>query len=328
MNICKVVVFLILLFGQYKLYAQKDVSAKISPDSILSLFKTKSAIEVMYMDFEFNKLDFKAYHKDLRLKPYFMTWLNPDSIMEYRIKEDLSNLIIRNKDYWDSDIRGFIKKKKRDITLDSILKNPKLYNLYKDSVISAYQNGIRKNYKKRGFKIIPGKVFVFHSFLHYPESYTIIKNFWIKEGKKTKGYLFWALLVMEDPEAEELYTKRIDNYINNKDYEFIRDFLIENTYFLNSFSYKQWFKLLAINKKIDPFGHGNKENMRYFYCDDLRALVHDLYQFGEDIPPNKSCDYYAAMKEEIIKKSERYLKYLDEQNQYWKKNMKYFRSDK
>jgi len=183
----------------------------ITNDSLLKMFQVMKPFEVLNK-VGFGNMNFKAFYYDLLLKPYLMKWLDKDEYFQFEIEKERATMT-NSPRLIKEEIQYMLNKQGRRNALDSILNNPILYSQYRDSAINNEVKRFFENHKEKKFNI-PGKAITLHSYFAYPESYTIIKQWWVESGRKTeRSDYFLPLVRMGDPDARKEYDNRVTQFV-------------------------------------------------------------------------------------------------------------------
>lgn len=317
------IAFYITIFIGHITYAQY-VEKVVSNDSLFKMFQTMKPFEVFYK-VEFKWFDFKACYNDTLLKPYLMKWLDRDEYFQYTIEVEKQNL--SNRPDWIKDKIGYQLNKQGKIKiLDSILMNPQLYALYHDSVMTiSTKEYIEQN---KGKISVPSQAIVLHSFFAYPESYTIIKQWWEESGRQTeRGRLFFALVRMGDPDARKLFDEKIKYFVKSNgessDLPEIYGELIQ----YNSYCRMKMLEVLNVDVNYIRLSEGDSGTP--FNCEVIRFLIAELLKKDIKLSPSlqqsKTCKEQRRHLFEIKSATKKLMKKYEAEEYYWMKNMPFYK---
>ncbi|QKG81015.1 hypothetical protein [Tenuifilum thalassicum] len=308
------------------IYAQSQEI--ISNDSLLKLFQVMKPFEV-FEKIRFSWFDFKSCYIDSLLKPYLMKWLDRKEYFNYVLEQEKKT--ISNRPDWIKDeIIYMLNKQNRREALDSILNDSVLYSQYRDSAISVYISRYFESYK--GEHKVPDRAIMIHSYLAYPESYAIIKQWWVESGKPTeRNEYFIPLVRMGDPEAQELYDNRIKQFVKtNGEIPDLSTVYGELTELNNSYSIMKMIEILSVDKNYIRLSEGdpgipfNCEIVMYLlgiftYYFDIATTV----PVKQDMPCKKNLKHLPEIKAAAKKLIEKYKA----EEYYWMKNMPFYKKE-
>ena len=297
----------------------------ISNDSLLKLFQTMKPFEV-FEKVQSSWFDIKSCYKDSLLKPYLMKWLDRKEYFEYVLEQE-KKTISSSPDLIKDEIIYILNRQNRKSALDSILNDPVQYNQYRDSAISLYIGRYIENYK--GVHKVPIQAIIIHSYLAYPESYTIIKQWWVESGKPTeRNEYFIPLVRMGDPEARKLYDNRIKNFVKTNG-ETPDIFIIyrELTELNNSYSIMKMIEILSVDKNYIRLSEGDSGVP--FNCEIVMYLL-GIFSYYSDIATTVSVKQDMPCKEqlkhlpEIKAAAQKLIEKYKAEGYYWMKNMPFY----
>lgn len=168
---------------------------------------------------------------------------------------------------------------------------------------------------------------------HYSEAYIITKQWWVKQGRSTDygNSLFGSLLQYNDPEAQELLTKKINDFINTNG-KSERPVAIQGLLSTrNSFALKQMFRLLTVTIHNPGFPG---EPGTPFNCDMMSLIISRLENEGGYKFPERSVEEYGSKRDcenkfkslPLAKKhAEEFYVKLDKEQEYWMKEMPFYK---
>jgi len=316
-----ILIFSIFILLNKDIIAQRK--ANFSNDSILKMFQSMTPFQVLEKFIFIYNIDYKNLYNDVRLKPYFMKWLDNATCIQYEIANYKLSIENDPKIIKREILYHLIKQKKKKY-LDTITND--LYSRYKDSIIFLMVD----EFSKQSAMVknpIPEMAISFHSHLAYPESYKIIKNWWIEAKKDTSYSLFFPLLRMEDPEAQRIFDKIVQKCIDsngeNSDLMWIRSVI---TYLRNSYAISKSLELLSVNKKFQIFSDDViRTPFNYEILNFVKELI--FYNFIEIDKSVNRMDFDEKLfknKDKILPSANLLMKKLDQDNLYWKKNIQYY----
>lgn len=287
--------------------------AQISNDSLLSLFQTKEKFEV-FESLRQLYLDYEMIRKDERLKPYFIECLNLDEYYKRNLKNARKNIESRNL---DMDICFNILNKRKIYNRDSILLNPELYKIYRDSTIEILMKKEMHHFKD---KIPFGAVWV-HSQLKYPESYDFVKKKWFEDGKPISGSLFQALLRLNDAEALEIFDSQVDKFVkeHGKD-QLLMEQISRNMRITNSHILTKSLDLLSVSSK-KPITANYSEPFGCFVARYLIEVADPDYNLNE-----RDCGTIKKERKRIAKIVKKKAEALKAEEKLWMQDIKYIDS--
>jgi len=290
----------------------------ISNDSLLKLFQTMKPFEV-FEKVQSSWFDIKSCYKDSLLKPYLMKWLDRKEYFEYVLEQE-KKTISSSPDLIKDEIIYILNRQNRKSALDSILNDPVQYNQYRDSAISLYIGRYIENYK--GVHKVPIQAIIIHSYLAYPESYTIIKQWWVESGKPTeRNEYFIPLVRMGDPEARKLYDNRIAQFVKtNGENPDVMNIDGELRQLWNSYSVAKMIEVLKVDIVYNPL-----EDISLPYnCWVISYLLNDCLAHSIDVgrvKPSDPCEVQKKHLPEIKAAAQKLIEKYKAEEYYWMKNM-------
>jgi len=295
----------------------------ISSDSLLKLFQTMTPFEVLDK-VQFTWFDFKSCYNNSLLKPYLMKWLDRKEYFEYVLDKE-RRTITNSPDLIKDEITYMLNKRNQKNALDSILNNPVLYNQYRDSAISVYLGRYIEYFK--GEHKVPDQAIIIHSYLAYPESYNIIKQWWNESGRPTeRNEYFIPLVRMGDPEARELYDNRIKQCVKtNGETPDIMIIDRELNELRNSYSVSKLIELLEVDIHYVELSEGDP-GMPY-NCYVIKSLLGDILTHSIDVGNVKTsdpCDVQKKHLPEIKAAAQKLIEKYKAEEYYWMKNMTFY----
>ncbi len=297
----------------------------ISSDSLLKLFKVMKPFQV-FEKVQFTWFDIKSCYNNSLLKPYLMKWLDRHEYFEFVLDKE-KQTIANRPDLIKDEIIYMLNKRSRQNTLDSILSNPLLYKQYRDSAISVYVNRYIEDYK--GEHKVPGRAIIIHSYLAYPESYAVIKQWWDESGRQTeRNDYFIPLVRMGDPEARELYDNRITQFVKtNGEIPGIMDIDGELRELWNSYSVAKMIEVLKVDMIYNPL----EDNPQPYNCYVINYLLNDILAHSIEVNKVKTSDPCEVQKKhlpEIKAAVEKLIEKYRAEEYYWMKNMPFYKEEK
>jgi len=309
--------------------AQK-YSEEISTDSLLRMFRRDSPFKVLREFRSENFSDYKGAYNNEELKSYLLKWLSKEEYRTYQINQDIKELT-NNTDFIKRLIRFKLVDQNHEAWSDSIIQTPALYEKYRDSVLIEESNRYKKSTKLET-SYPPEKAIWFHSQVAYPESYVIIRQWWIEMGKPVlvKNFTsfdnyFLALVKMRDPEAIQLANREVKKFLQSKGQsadpmDFVR-FIGQNK---NPYGVEKILELLPVAVKFLTI---SDEPMEQFNCIAIGMLSERLYlnaiPINAPVKRNSTCEeqlkHVAAFKEA----AQKLIKKYQEDEKYWMDNMPY-----
>ncbi len=299
----------------------------ISNDSLLKLFQTMKPFEVLD-NLQFTWYDFKSCYYDTLLKPYLMKWLDRKEYYEHVLDQE-KKVITNRPDLIKDEIIYMLNKRNRKNALDSILSNPVLYNQYRDSAISVYLGRYIEGYK--GEHKVPGRAIMIHSYLAYPESYTLIKQWWDESGRPTeRNEYFIPLVRMGDPDARELYDNRIKQFVKtNGEVPDVTEIASELMELRNSYSKMKMIEVLTVDKNYVRLSEGDPGVP--FNCEVVKYLLGGFSDKGIEIAPpvkeNAPCKEQLKHLPEIKAAAQKLIEKYKAEEYYWMKNMPFYKGE-
>jgi|GEM_PF-3153792 len=242
------IIFCILLSVNTIINAQVLLRPTISGDSLLVIFETMDAFDVLDKT-DLSKVDiYDCYHHE-KLKPYLLIWLNKDAYFEYDNKQYIKRVF--DDDYKVYKVKSWLTNRNQKSMVDTVMNNPSLFQVYLDSVVNATTIYMKELYFKDGGKL-PSKVLDFHARLKLPEAYAIINKYWKENGSTIKSDYFNVMLAMHDPEAIAKYNNFVDSVIKNTDLIALNDIRTKANYeyLYGSYAVELKLKLLTVKQRI------------------------------------------------------------------------------
>jgi len=303
----------------------QTVNSVISRDSILKLFQNNNAFEVFYeLGSKKYTLDFKALYNDTVLKPYFLKWLDRKEYFLFTLEKEKSK-IIDNSKLINEEILYLLIKRNIKNAFDSINNNPELYKLYSDSAVNQFINRFTKYKDPEKFEV-PQDAVVFHSFLAYPESYSIIKKWWTESKLDVNSKYFLPLVRLGDHEAETAFDKRIVEFLKtNGNSEELMSIYSDLTYLNNSYAISKMIDLFKIDKNFVMLSDGDEGNP--FNCIIFNFLLSEFNYYGIETTKlketKKPCKELSKLVPEIRKAALQLIDNHKSEEAYWKENISY-----
>lgn len=189
--------------------------------------------------------------------------------------------------------------------------------------------------RKQANKLYPSaSAIIFHSRLAYPESYTLIRQYWEEMGKAISGQdisssLYSALIVMGDPEARHLFDKEVAEFIkaNGRSEDSVSDFLSFFQYYRNnSYILKKMLATLEVDRKFVRTSEGD---LAAFNCEILVLLIDELVgnrtPIGAKIHRATPCEEKFKYEKEIREATQKLIKKREEEERYWMENLPFYK---
>jgi hypothetical protein len=273
----------------------------------------------------FGNMNFKAFYYDLLLKPYLMKWLDKDEYFQFEIEKERATMT-NSPRLIKEEIQYMLNKQGRRNALDSILNNPILYSQYRDSAINNEVKRFFENHKEKKFNI-PGKAITLHSYFAYPESYTIIKQWWVESGRKTeRSDYFLPLVRMGDPDARKEYDNRVTQFVKtNGEIPGIMYMDEELHELRNSYSVAKMIEVLKVDMVYDPL----EDNPQPYNCYVIKYLLGDILDHCIEIKVKTSdpCDVQKKHLPEIKAAAQKLIEKYKAEEYYWMKNMPFYKGE-
>ena len=304
-------------------FAQAQEQKTISSDSLLKMFKVMKPFEV-FERVQFTWFDFKSCYNNTLLKPYLMKWLDRHEYFEFVLDKE-KETITNRPDLIKDEILYMLNKRRRKNALDSILSNPVLYRQYRDSAISVYVNRYIEDYK--GEHKVPDRAIIIHSYLAYPESYTIIKQWWDESGRKTeRSDYFIPLVRMGSPDAQELYDNRIKQLVKTNG-EIPGIMIIDGELYelRSSYAISKIIELLKVRMVYNPL----EDNPQPYNCFVINYLLNDFFAHSievDKVKTNTPCDVQKKYLPEIKAAAKKLIEKYKTEELYWMRNMPFYKS--
>jgi hypothetical protein len=332
----KIIIF--ILFCVLPINAQKMISV----DSVLILIKNKHVFEVSDRLYIGTK-DKETLYNNPEFKKFILSGLDQNAYFEYCMKrqDDEFKELMKKEDFSKDRLKSYLNGVKKGKTFDSIITIPQLFEKYKDTIIEMRSMLNRKG--KNIEQYYPSvNMFIYFP---YPEAHKMIKEWWLREPDYsavtinwTKVHFFDTLLFMNDPDAQQLFTEKIDEFVktNGKSSSFPEISGKLNS-LNNSFSVKIVFKVLGIKGNYVRMSHGDKGSP--FNCEVLDDLVSFMSYKGIDVLKNPlslkdvynendemtNCNFQMKNLSKIKESSEKLIIKLDKEQEYWMKNMPFYK---
>jgi len=319
----------LILFFANGLRAQK-YSREISTDSLLRMFRKESPFKVFNVFRSQYFSDYKGAYFNPELKTYLLKWLSKEENWKFEIEESIAEFST-NSEFVKHLIRHKLLLKHHEAWLDSITRTPALYEKYRDSVIFEHSNSIRENTKLET-SYPPDYVISFHSKVAYPESYIIIKQWWVERGRPIwnvnhtsyDGYLV-ALVKMRDPEAMQLADLEIAKFVrSNGKSEYpitVLNFIEENQ---NPYGIEKLLETLSVTIKFPYISDGT---IGQFNCMTIDILEEQLYlnsiPINAPIKRTSTCEEWLKHVKAFKDAAQILIKKYQENEKYWMDNMPY-----
>jgi hypothetical protein len=208
-----VIAVALLLFCIPEAKAQKYTSI----DSVLILLKNRPLFEVLDR-VEIKEEDREKLYNNFEFKNFLLKTLDQNLYFEYHMKETDTLFIneMKNAEYAKSGVKSYLNGIKKGKMFDSIVAYPELLKKYKDTLFSLDYKLNREGKDPKNYYPLTGWV----RYFPYPEAHKIIKEWWLKEQDPSDGTINWTkerffdtLLFINDPDAQEILTKKIDEFI-------------------------------------------------------------------------------------------------------------------
>lgn len=343
------IALIFILCTCYKMNAQQI--KYVSRDTLLYIFKTNNIYDAIdnirnVISYERGSLDYKNIYFDKELKEYFLKSLDRNSRCQYKTENEIKKYrkLLNGEEFLKSEIRGYLYERKRGKQIDSILKSETLIKKFKDSVLEQeiYLEKKRNNYKNA----IPNLHLI--TKIKYLEAYDSIKK-WNKELPEWN--FTEELLAFNDPESKREFDKRVANYVKNngtnESYRYFLDVIREiNT----AYGYSKLLDLIAVNKveitmqapvfNVDGVvvDTDNSESPVSFLLLGSVNLLHWVNHYklpyenliiqnelllGSDV--KKQDEFIKKNLPEIKKALLDIVKIKEKEEEYWMKNMPYYK---
>jgi len=309
--------------------AQK-YSREISPDSLLQMFRRDTPFDVLQKFMSVDYFDYKGAYFNPALKPYLLKWLDKEEYWSYSVEQGVQNFS-NNPDAIKNSIKYKLTKKNHSTWIDSIYNSPTLLKKYRDSVITEKRD-IYKTALKKQTSYPPDYAIWFHSQVAYPESYLIIKQWWVERGKSIwninhtsyDGYLV-ALVKMRDREAMQLADLEITKFVrSNGKSEYpitVLNFIEENQ---NPYGVEKLLETLSVNIKFPYISDGT---IGQFNCMTIDILEEQLYlnsiPINAPIKRTSTCEEWLKHVKAFKDAAQLLIKKYQEEEKYWMDNMPY-----
>jgi hypothetical protein len=306
-----------------------------SIDSVLLLIKNKPLFEALDR-VEIKEEDREKLYYNLEFKNFLLKRLDQNLYFEYCIDKQIKEFkdLMKDKVFSDDELKSYLNGQKRGKQYDSIRKNTLVYKKYKDSIISDRIKLYRKGEDPK--KYYPSTRW----FMDFPyaEAHKIIKEWWIQEPDNgavtinwTKKGFFDTLLLMNDPDAQELFSKKIDEFITTNGKSQHPAEIQSPLNNQNSYSLKQMFRLLTVTVDNRAFSDSPETP---FNCSMMSMIIGTLEHEGGYKFPNISDEDYGSKKDcedkfkflPLAKKySKEYYIKLNKEQEYWMKDMPFYK---
>jgi len=301
----------------------------VSPDSLLKLFRSKSPFEVLLDSKMYYPIDVKAAYFNPELKAYLLLWLSKKEYLEYTIEKDIKKFSADPNSIKNA-IEYKLAKKGHSAWLDSIVKNPDLYSKYRDSVITD-ELAIYRAVRKVDSYYPPSQAIGWHTRIPYPESYTIIRQWWEESGRVTFdgnqnfNPYFLALVKMGDPQARGLFDAQIDTFIktNGKSLsnEYLNSILKDMR---NSYATAKMLALLKVTNKVQWIADGN-DAPTPFNCEIQMNLMQEFaansIAIDSHLKASAPCESQLKFTRQLKEAGQRLMAKYQEEEKYWMQNI-------
>jgi hypothetical protein len=322
-----------LLLALFSAHTYGQQSGIITPDSLLSLFKTRSPFDILLNSRVYGLTDYKQAYQNTALKPYLLKWLSKEAYRDYTIEADIKRFA-ENPTGIRQAIEYHLSKKKHSAWLDSIAGNSGLYSKYRDTVITEELATFKIARNPEGY-IPPSQSLAWHTRIPYPESYTIIRQQWIEAHKPELARNnrfdnhFLALVKMGDPEARKLFDAHISKFIktNGQSYFFgeLNSILLQMN---NSYAVAKMVELLKVTQKFQWMSDGDEPPMA-FNCQMWINLMHDFEIYAIRTDPKLKitapCENQLKLTKEINNAAQALIAKLKLNEMYWMQNMPFYK---
>ncbi|OWP84399.1 hypothetical protein BWK59_05590 [Flavobacterium davisii] len=322
----------------------------IPRDTIVTIFKKNNIYDAIdkinnLISYERGDLDYKSLYFDKEIKTYFLKSLNRNSRCQYELENKNREYIklLDDKKRLEYEVESYLYRKKRSKQIDSILKSEKLILKLKDSVIAdrilLYKNG-------RDCKgAIPNLDLI--TKIKYREAYDSIKK-WSKE------LLEWnfteELLAFNDPDAVIIFNDKVANYVkNNGENEFYASYSQRIRGLNTAYSYSKLIDLITIKKdelvmqapvylvdgrmvSDDVYRSANYQLLggsNLFFLLKYYKLpfdnLNDEYKINHGRDSKKQNEFIQRNRFEIKKAILELVKIKQKEEEYWMKNMPFYK---
>lgn len=320
-----------LLFYGTQINAQKYTSV----DSVLILIKNRPIFEALD-GIEIKDGDYETLYNNHQFKNLLLKTLDQNTYFEYNMKKTDTLFIneMKNIEYAKNGLKSYLNGLRKGKMFDSIVANPELFKKYKDTLFSLDYKLNRKGKNPKEYYPTTGWFRTFP----YPEAHKIIKEWWLKEQDPSDGSINWTkegfydtLLFMNDPDAQELLTKKINEFIKTNGESENPTKIYNLLKMNNSYSLKQLIRLLTVTTDFERMSSVIPFNCQVIY-DLVGTLRGNGYEFPEGTTeidvrigtkntPLPYCENRFKNLPLIKKYAEEYSIKLDKKQEYWMKNM-------
>jgi hypothetical protein len=237
--------------------------------------------------------------------------------------------MVKKPSYIESEIKYRLNKQKRKGYLDTVLNDTVLYNRYKDTILQENTRRFIKNYNKISY-YIPYDVVRIHSFLAYPESYNIIKQWWEETGKGTdrNNLYFLSLVRMGDPEARKLYDDRIKLFVKtNGNSSGLSEIYAGMMDLHCSYSVFKKLELLKVDQAYRPMDGDPAEPFNcYIFNSLLNEFDYKGIEIDKSIKEGDPCDALKRHLPQIKAAAQKLIEKYKEEEYYWMENMPFYKN--
>ncbi len=343
----------ILFFLWLNLVASSQPKKVLNADSLINLFENNDVFIVLDK-LNLYQIDYLDCYNNSKINSYVLKWLDFDINFNHDMDKVISKAF--NEEYKINKVKGWLKKNNLGYMEDTVLKTSRLFDMYLDSVYKDFINEKKINYIKNGCSL-KEKALLFFMKYRIPEAYTIIRKYWDMQGNSLESPYFNVMLAMHDSIAIMAYSNYLDKIVENRDYFMLRREMqrVVNEYDYGSVCVDFKLRLLKetfiVPRLLLDLGDGSGIDCPlnlvllypyifdyYFYNSTnpiVLNIVESLYSLKtkNGFPIEKmSIDELRLISEKVIDNYPEFMKVanehklkLQQQEEYWKVNMPFFK---
>ena len=328
-------------------YCQHDT---IKASHLCNILRNSSDLYKTIDDIQTIPIDYKDCYFSDTLKSILLPLLSRDYFFEYQYK------VTWDEEYTRSAVLNYLKNRHLRNYYDSIINDSNLYQAYSDSAKSEALTKLSLEFKRKPW--IQNSLIKLITNIKWSESYILLYNNWVDDGKSITSSVFKPLISFHCPEAIQMYNSLINKAIQLQKIDFLLKIKHEifNYHKYGSYCLDLYIQLLHCDAlyydyeiySSDTLGPQHKIPFNYnLLSADLNPkeefITSDNYKFAQlkdsifDQSNNKRM--YSEIRLSLLGKQivrfadsfeqqlQQKKEYMQRQELYWKQNMPYYKKE-
>lgn len=343
-----IIITLLLINSVFYANAQKN---EHTIEDMLKYFQNENIYEALdtYINKNGFNFNYKLIYYNEELQSYLMKLLDVDEYIEHLLEKYRINskeLMDRDEEKDTKDIYqvNYFITKECKLNFDSIYADHNLYLHYKELTLNWLVNRENIRLQKQKNNLLASDVaLTLHSYIHYPQAYTIMQDWWLQKGEscieESTGLNPFCiyLLRMNDPEVINEINRIVNSILKNNNVEFALPLILTlQEEVLTSFSIEKLIQLSDLKMNVSIMTPEEKVDLSLYIlkylntiCYNRRILNNNLLDELEQkgIYGKRRDKIFDNNRNKIISAAKLLVEELKKEEQYWMVNMP-FNNDK